>query len=107
MLPTDPKPSWKLRRRAVFSSLIFGFVTIAYVALFGEANSLNEMLVLGAYSLVGGVVAAYIGGSAYEDVKLWKPIKPNYENQSYRYDQNMDYEYDDTMYDDERNYDVH
>lgn len=105
MLPTDPQPSWRLRRRAVFSSLIFGFIIISYVAFFGESNSLNETLALGAYGLVGGVIAAYIGGSAYEDVRLWKPIKSN---QNYQYEDNTSYEnYDDTMYNDERNYDVH
>lgn len=68
------QPSWKLRRRAVFSSLVFGFIIISYITFFGESNSLNETLVLGAYGLVGAVVAAYIGGAAYEDVRLWKPM---------------------------------
>ena len=120
------EPSWKLRRRAVFSSLIFGFTLIAYVALFGESNSLNETLALGAFGLVGAVIAAYIGGAAYEDVKLWKPMSlhdrqnsMSYDNYSGgRYDDYPDdmYEdfddmqedyYDDTIDGNERKYDVH
>ena len=117
------QPSWKLRRRAVFSSLIFGFTLISYVAIFGESNSLNETLALGAFGLVGAVVAAYIGGAAYEDVKLWKPMSLHdrnnmsyggtYEDDMYddeiyddSYDQHIDY--DDTIDDNnERKYDVH
>lgn len=76
------QPSWKLRRRAVFSSLVFGFIIIAYITFFGESNSLNETLVLGAYGLVGAVVAAYIGGAAYEDVRLWKPMSLHDRNSS-------------------------
>jgi len=85
------QPSWKLRRRAVFSSLIFGFIIISYITFFGESNSLNETLVLGAYGLVGAVVAAYIGGAAYEDVRLWKPMSLHDRNNLSKE------EYDDTI----------
>lgn len=85
------QPSWKLRRRAVFSSLIFGFIIISYITFFGESNSLNETLVLGAYGLVGAVVAAYIGGAAYEDVRLWKPMSLHDRNNL------SEEEYDDTI----------
>ncbi len=43
-------PSWRMRRRAVFGSLLFAGAVIVYV-----------------------MVAAYIGGAAYEDVRLFKP----------------------------------
>lgn len=65
------KPSWKLRRRAVFGSLIFGMTIIVYVAIRWQDSGLGETLALGAYGLIGAVVAAYIGGAAYEDVKLY------------------------------------
>lgn len=86
------QPSWKLRRRAVFSSLIFGFIIISYITFFGESNSLNETLVLGAYGLVGAVVAAYIGGAAYEDVRLWKTMSLNDRNPD-----GLSGEFDDTI----------
>lgn len=107
------QPSWKLRRRAVFSSLVFGFILIAYVAIWGESNSLNETLVLGSFGLVGAVVAAYIGGAAYEDVKLWKPISlQDKQNNLYAEEAEELYkdDFDDTIYDesdDERNFNVH
>jgi uncharacterized membrane protein len=66
----NPGPSWKLRRRAVFGSLIFGMGIIIYVALRWDSTSLAETLALGSFGLIGAVVAAYIGGAVYEDVRL-------------------------------------
>jgi NhaP-type Na+/H+ or K+/H+ antiporter len=65
-----PKPSWKMRRRAVFGSMCFGAFIVLYVALRWEDLRIAETLALGGFGLIGTVVAAYIGGAAYEDVKL-------------------------------------
>lgn len=67
----NQQPSWKLRRRAVFGSLLFGMAIIVYVAIRWEDSGLGETLALGAYGLIGAVVAAYIGGAVYEDSKLY------------------------------------
>ena len=64
------QPSWKLRRRAVFGSLIFSMAMIVYVAIRWQDGGLGETLALGAYGLMGAVIAAYIGGATYEDTKL-------------------------------------
>ena len=64
------KPSWKLRRRAVFGSMVFGAVIVMYVALRWDDTSLAQTLALSGFGLSGAVVAAYIGGAAYEDVRL-------------------------------------
>lgn len=69
------QPSWKLRRRAVFSSLIFSMIIILYVAIRWDSTSLAETLVLGAFGLIGAIVAAYIGGAVYEDTRLPKLIE--------------------------------
>jgi len=63
-------PSWKLRRRAVFGSLIFGMAIVVYVTFRGGDSRLSETLAIGGFALIGAVVAAYIGGAAYEDVRL-------------------------------------
>jgi hypothetical protein len=63
-------PSWKLRRRAVFGSLIFSMLLIVYVVFRWDSTRLAETLVIGAFALIGTVVAAYIGGAVYEDVRL-------------------------------------
>jgi len=67
------KPPWKLRRRAIFGSMIFGGCIVTYVAIRWDSTSLAETLALGGFGLIGTVVAAYVGGAAYEDVRLHKP----------------------------------
>ena len=64
------KPSWQLRRRAVFGSMLFGAVIVVYVAIRWDDTSLAQTLALSGFGLIGAVVAAYIGGAAYEDVRL-------------------------------------
>lgn len=66
------KPSWKLRRRAVFGSMIFGALCIIYVALRWDDTALAQTLALGGFGLIGAVVAAYVGGAAYEDVRNYR-----------------------------------
>lgn len=66
-------PSWRLRRRAVFGSLLFAVAVICYVAFKWDDTSLAQTLTLSAFALMGTVVAAYIGGAAYEDVRLHQP----------------------------------
>jgi len=70
-------PSWKLRRRAVFGSLLFSMAIILYVAVRWDSTSLAETLVLGAFGLMGAIVAAYIGGAVYEDTRLPQHIQQN------------------------------
>jgi len=67
-------PSWKFRRRAVFGSLLFAAGVIVYVAWQWDDTGIAETLALGGFGLIGAIVAAYIGGATYQDVKLWKPV---------------------------------
>ena len=64
------QPSWRLRRRAVFGSMIFAGALLVYVAVRWDSTSLAETIALGSFGLIGTVVAAYVGGAAYEDVRL-------------------------------------
>lgn len=66
----EHKPSWKYRRRAVFGSLIFAGLVIGYSLIFARNEPVAETALLSAFGLMGAVTAAYIGGSAYEDVRL-------------------------------------
>jgi len=64
------QPSWTLRRRAVFGSMFFAGVILLYVMFRWDSTRLAETLAIGSFGLIGTVVAAYVGGSAYEDVRL-------------------------------------
>lgn len=64
------KPSWKLRRRAVFGSLVFAGAVIVYTLFKWDDTSLAQTAVLSAFGLIGAIVASYIGGAVYEDTKM-------------------------------------
>lgn len=66
------QPSWRLRRRAVFGSMLFSAAILVYVMVRWDSTTLAETLALGSFGLIGTVVAAYVGGAAYEDVRLFK-----------------------------------
>lgn len=57
----------------MFGSMLFGALIVAYVALRWDDTSLAQTLALGGFGLIGAVVAAYVGGAAYEDVRLHQP----------------------------------
>jgi hypothetical protein len=71
------KPSWKLRRRAVFGSLIFAGTIISYATIKWDSTPLAETLVISSFALIGTIIASYIGGAVYEDVKT----NSNYEKE--------------------------
>ena len=75
------KPSWKLRRRAVFGALVFCASIVIWVMIRWDDTRLAETLVISAFGLAGAVIASYIGGAAYEDVRLHKPLKTKREKE--------------------------
>lgn len=64
------KPSWKLRRRAVFGSLLFAGAVIVYVLFQWDDTALAQTVILSSFGLIGAIVASYIGGAVYEDTRL-------------------------------------
>lgn len=64
------KPSWKFRRRALFTSMAFGALIVVYVAIRWEDLRIAETLALGGFGLIAAALATYTGGAAYEDVRL-------------------------------------
>jgi NhaP-type Na+/H+ or K+/H+ antiporter len=52
--------------------MIFAAAILVYVMWRWDSTSLAETLALGSFGLIGTVVAAYVGGAAYEDVRLFK-----------------------------------
>lgn len=51
---------------------MFSALIIVYVAIRWDDNQIGDTLALGAFGLMGAIVASYIGGAAYQDVRLWK-----------------------------------
>ena len=63
-------PSWKLRRRAVFGSLIFCGLLVGWAVISGTDTRVAESATLGAFGMASVIVTAYISGAVYEDVRL-------------------------------------
>jgi hypothetical protein len=57
--------------------MLFAGAILIYVMVRWDSNSLSETLALGSFALIGSVVAAYVGGAAYEDVRLFKKEEPD------------------------------
>lgn len=65
------KPSWRLRRRAVFGTLVFAAFIILYVVIRWDDTQLAQTLVLSMAGLMGSIVAAYTGFAVWEDRGLY------------------------------------
>lgn len=61
------QPSWKMRRRAVFGTLVFSAGIILMVAIRWDDTELAQTLVLSMAGLMGSIVAAYTGFATWED----------------------------------------
>jgi hypothetical protein len=50
-------------------------LVVLWVTIRWDDTRLAETLVISSFGLAGAVIASYIGGAAYEDVKLYKPLR--------------------------------
>jgi len=66
------RPSWKYRRRLIFTSFYLGMGMILFAAatLFLDTQ-VGVELIVGGVALITLVTGAYIAGATVEDVKLW------------------------------------
>ena len=62
-------PSWKYRRRAIFSTLYFGAFIIGWIVFSGDDRAVLETVVLSLAGLMGAALSVYTGAAAWEDVK--------------------------------------
>ena len=75
-IPVSDKPSWKLRRIAIFGWLIFCLLTIAMILVFGNStNSLHTSALGWAFGSAAATVFAYAGFATLEDINLAKLVK--------------------------------
>jgi len=65
------KPSWKIRRRVVWTSVAVGILLIVsgILAVFQDRMGAGD-LIAGGVALMTLIASAYIGGAVAEDVRL-------------------------------------
>ena len=64
-------PSWTMRRRVIFASVITGVAMVIAGGLLIWADRMGGELVIAGTSLISIVTTAYVAGATYEDTKLW------------------------------------
>jgi len=64
------KPSWKMRRRAVFGTLIFCAIIISYIVFIADEKAVYETVTFSAFGLMGAIIASYIGGAVWDDYNM-------------------------------------
>jgi hypothetical protein len=72
------KPSWKYRRIATFSVLVFGAVVIGWIVASPDDRGVLDTVILSVAGLMGAALSVYTGASAYEDVRLHSDKKEDY-----------------------------
>ena len=70
VVANNAKPSWKLRRRAVFGSLLFCAIIISYIVFIADEKAVYETVVFSAFGLMGAIIASYIGGAVWDDYNI-------------------------------------
>lgn len=73
------KPSWKMRRRAVFGTLLFCAIIISYIVFIADEKSVYETVVFSAFGLMGAIIASYIGGAVWDDYNMRRTTSNNSE----------------------------
>lgn len=73
------KPSWKIRRRVIWSSIIGGFGMISLGALGLFQDKMTGELITGGVALVTLVASAYIGFGTVDDKWHHTPEMENYD----------------------------
>jgi len=77
------RPSWKYRRRLIFTSFYLGVAMIVFAAAtFFFDTQVGVELIVGGVALITLVTSAYIAGATVEDVKLWGKY-PRQEDEGY------------------------
>lgn len=70
-------PSWKHRRRLIYSSYILGAGMVIFGAMtYSSDTQIGSQMVIGGVGLITVILTAYTGFAAYEDTRLWN--KDNY-----------------------------
>lgn len=68
------RPSWKIRRRVIWSTLAFCALMVGWLGLMGEDTALNQSIANGLILLAGGVIGSYVFGAAWDDKNVMNAL---------------------------------
>ena len=64
---TRPSPGWAVRRRIIFTTLIFCALCVVYIIFKGNDTRVYETVVMSAFALAGMVIGSYVFGAVWDD----------------------------------------
>ena len=70
--PTQPKFSWKNRRRFLITVIAFCMSVISYVLHYNLQSAVAETAVTMAFLIIGTSLGSYVFGAAWQDVSIAK-----------------------------------
>lgn len=71
------RPSWRIRRRIIFATLIFCAAEIIYLTIWGKDTDLASTIVNGVLILAGSVIGSYVFGAVWDDRNVMAMRRPN------------------------------
>ena len=61
------RPSWAIRRRVIFATLVFCAFEILWITFMGADTAVASTIVLGAFGLAGSTIGSYVFGAVWDD----------------------------------------
>lgn len=59
--------SWKIRRRIIFSTLLFCAACIVYSMVWQERETIAEVVITNAFLAGGAIIGSYVFGAVWDD----------------------------------------
>lgn len=67
-LKQSDRPTWKIRRRIIFGSLLFCAFIVLFVLMKPVDSTIGETAITMAFFLAASVIGSYVFGAAWEDI---------------------------------------
>lgn len=68
------RPSWKIRRRVIWATLVFCAAVIGWLAVAGPDTELNRTIANALIFLGGAVISSYVFGAAWDDMNVMRHL---------------------------------
>lgn len=68
------RPPWTVRKRIVVATLIFCAFCVFWIMIFGDARSVNDIIVMCSFGLAGSTIGSYVFAAVWDDKNVMKEL---------------------------------
>lgn len=72
------RPSWKVRRRIIHTTLLFCAFCVLWIMFKGDERSVHEVIVMSSFGLALSVIGSYIFGAVWDDKNVMQHGRDGY-----------------------------